>query len=81
MRGRTPDPAALAAVLAHVARYPGLSSYEISRALGWSRPDNGWGQDRARRILHRLEAGQLVKRETGPKDEADSRPAVRWWPT
>jgi DNA-binding MarR family transcriptional regulator len=79
MRGRTPDPAAVTAVLEHVGRYPGLSSFAIGRALGWSKPNNGWGTNRAWRILLRLEAQELVKREAGPRDERDTRPTVRWW--
>jgi hypothetical protein len=74
-----PDPEIQRAILTHVRAYPGLSSYEIARAIGLKDP-KGWGRTRTHRILELMLAGNLVSRKVGPRGERDSRPAAKWFP-
>jgi hypothetical protein len=74
------DPLLARKVLDHLRAHPvGLSAYSIARVLGLNDP-KGYGATRVRRELGRLEVLDLARSETGPKDESDRRPAVRWWP-
>ena len=80
MGGRPQDPLLTRKVLDHLRAHPvGLSAFAVARALGLSDP-GGHGACRVRREFDRLQLLDLAKSETGPKDESDRRPAVRWWP-
>jgi hypothetical protein len=80
MPQRKTDPELGAKVLEHLKAYPvGLTPHEIARALRLDHP-SGYGADRVRSELVRLDVRGLVRVVTGPKEEHDRRLCSRWWP-
>ena len=58
----------------HLRRYPGLTAYEIGRALGVPAPKG----TQVRNQLRRMEDDGEVTRSSGKRAADDPRPAIRW---
>ena len=66
-----------AQVHAHLMKYPGLTAYEIARALRLACP-RGAGQVKVRRQLLHMEDDGEADQATGWRTPGDKRPAIRW---
>lgn len=57
----------------HLQRHPGLTAYEVARAIG--RPGNTSGVKKA---LGRMADDGEAESRTRPRSDTDARPAIEW---